>query len=225
MEQRRAAEQQRAAERQRAQEQQRAFRSPKGTEPSNRTARYEEVRQARAKLSVEQRARVRSAFTVDRSRITQVRFVPRMGTRIPRTVKLFAVPAAVFAIFPYYRDYRYVVMEDTICIVDPVTYEIVDVLDEGPYTPGSRPAFAQLTLTDHEVAVVLDSIPRDFAEARLRLRLALGAEIPDNVELYEFAPVVLDRVPKLRNYRFVITQGQVVIVNPRERSIALVLDR
>jgi Protein of unknown function (DUF1236) len=42
-----------------------------------------------------------------------------MGSRIPRTVKLFAVPAAVFAILPYYRDYRYVVVEDTICIVDP----------------------------------------------------------------------------------------------------------
>jgi len=36
------------------------------------------------------------------------------------------VPAAVFAIFPYYRDYRYVVVEDTICIVDFVTCEIVD---------------------------------------------------------------------------------------------------
>jgi hypothetical protein len=34
---------------------------------------------------------------------------------------------------------------------------------------------------------VLDSIPPDFPQARLWIRLALGAEIPPNVELYEFA--------------------------------------
>ena len=64
-------------------------------------------------------------------------FTRRVGTRIPRSIRLFAVPAAVLAIFPYYRDYRYVVEEDAICIVDPATYEIVDVLDEGIYAPGT----------------------------------------------------------------------------------------
>jgi hypothetical protein len=183
------------------------------------------MRQARAKLSVEQRTRIRSALHVDRARVTNVRFAPRVGTRIPRSVTLFAVPATVFAIFPYYRDYRYVLVEDTICIVDPNTYEIVDVLDEAPYAPGSRPEIAQLVLTDHERAIVLDSIAPDFPVARLRLRLALGAEIPDNIELYEFPPIVLDDVGKLRNFRFVVTHDQVVIVDPHDRGIALVLDR
>jgi hypothetical protein len=137
-------------------------------------------------------------------------------------VKLFAVPAAVIAIFPYYRDYRYVVVEDTICIVDPYTYEIVDVLDDAP---DSRPQIAELTLTAREVDLVLDSIPADFPSARLRLRLALGADIPDSIELHEFAPVVLDGVPRLRPYRFVVTADQVVIVQPNDRGIALVLDR
>jgi len=148
-----------------------------------------------------------------------------VGTRIPRSVTLFAVPATVFAIFPYYRDYRYVLVEDTICIVDPNTYEIVDVLDEAPYAPGSRPEIAQLVLTDHERAIVLDSIAPDFPVARLRLSLALGAEIPDNIELYEFPPIVLDDVTRLRSFRFVVTHDQVVIVDPHDRGIALVLDR
>jgi hypothetical protein len=139
-------------------------------------------------------------------------------------VRLFAVPAAVLAIFPYYRDYRYVVEEDTICIVDPDTYEIVDVLDEGTFAP-SRPQVAELTLTDRERGLVLDSIPPDFPDVRLRLRLALGAEIPASVELHEFAPLLLDRVPKLRDFRFVVSQDQIVIVAPQDRSIVLVLDR
>ena len=62
-------------------------------------------------------------------------------------------------------------------------------------------------------------------EARLRLRLALGAEVPVDIELYEFPPIVLDNVPTLRSYRFVVTQDQVVFVDPNDRSIALVLDR
>ena len=157
--------------------------------------------------------------------MTRVQFTKRIGTRIPRSVRLFAVPAVVLAIFPYYRDYRYVVEEDAICIVDPETFEIVDVLDEGTYAPGPGPQVAELILTDRERTLVLDSIPPDVPQVRLRIRLALGAEIPLSVELYEFAPLLLDQVPKLRGFRFVVSQEQLVIVEPQDRSIALVLDR
>ena len=183
------------------------------------------MRQERAKLSRDQHVRLRQAFPVNRDRVTQVQFTKRIGARIPRSVRLFAVPAAVLAIFPYYRDYRYVVEEDAICIVDPETYEILDVLDEGTYAPGPRPQVAELILTDRERILVLDSIPPDFPQVRLRLRLALGAEIPPSLELYEFAPFLVDQVPKLRDFRFVVSQDQLVIVDPRDRSIALVLDR
>ena len=154
-----------------------------------------------------------------------MRFNRHVGSRIPRNVRLFVVPAAVLAIFPHYRDYRYVVEDDTICIVDPQTYEIVDVLEEGPYAPGGRPQIAELTLSDRERALVLDSIPPDFPHANLRLRLALGAEISPSVELNEFAPLVLDQIPKLRSFRFVLTEDELVIVAPQDRGIALVLER
>jgi hypothetical protein len=224
-----AAERRRAAEQQRAAEQKRA---PDRVNPAlgpgaNRSvaARHEQLRQERVKLSRDQHVRLRQAFTINRDRMTRVHFTRRVGSRIPRSVRLFAVPAAVLAIFPYYRDYRYVVEEDAICIVDPATYEIVDVLDEGIYAPSTGPQVAELTLTDAERALVLDSIPPDFPQAGLRLRLALGAEIPAGVELNEFPPLLLDQVPRLRHYRFVVSQDQLVIVAPQNRGIALVLDR
>src|SRR5262252_955657 len=226
---RQAAERQRAEEQKRAAEQNRAPKRPdQALRPGTNqpiSARHEQLRQERAKLSTDQRTRLRQSFTVNRDRITRVHFTRRIGTRIPRSVRLFAVPAAVLAILPYYRDYRYVVEEDTICIVDPETYEIVDVLDDGTYAPSTRPQVAELTLTNRERSLVLDSIPPDFPQTRLRLRLALGAEIPPSIELYEFAPLVLDRVPKLRDFRFVVSEDQLVIVEPQDRSIALVLDR
>jgi hypothetical protein len=49
--------------------------------------------------------------------------------------------------------------------------------------------------------------------------------IPVGIELNEFPPLLLDQVPRLRHYRFVVAQDQLVIVAPQERSIALVLDR
>jgi len=220
---RRRADERRAAEQRRAAERTSPALRPGANQPI--TARHEQLRQERAKLSRDQHVRLRQAFTVSRERITRVQFTKRIGTRIPRSIRLFAVPAAVLAIFPYYRDYRYVVEEDTICIVDPETYEIVDVLDEGTYAPAPRPPVAELVLTDRERILVLDSIPPDFPRVRLRLRLALGAEIPPSLELHEFAPLVVDQVPKLRNFRFVVSQDQLVIVEPRDRSIALVLDR
>jgi hypothetical protein len=230
----RAVEQQ-AAERRRAAEQQRAAEQKLGPDRVNpalgpganrsATARHEQLRQERVKLSRDQHVRLRQAFPANRDRMTRVHFTRRVGTRIPRSVRLFAVPAAVLAIFPYYRDYRYVVEEDAICIVDPATYEIVDVLDEQIYMPGIGPQVAELTLTDAERALVLDSIPPDFPQAGLRLRLALGAEIPASVELNEFPPLLLDQVPRLRHYRFVVSQDQLVIVAPQNRGIALVLDR
>ena len=241
----RAAEQQRANERRQAEERQRAERQraaeqrkgpdgrdrpgqlgqPDMRQGATHTARHEQVRQERTKLSVDQRSRLRQAFPTGRDRVSRVHFTKRVGTRIPRSVMLFAVPAAVFAIFPYYRDYRYTVIDDTICIVDPATYEIVDVLDEGAYPPAPlRPQVAELHLSPSERALVLDSISPDFPQAPLQLRMALGAEIPGGVELHEFPVLVVDRVPKLRDFRFLVAQDQVVVVAP-DRSIALVLER
>ena len=189
------------------------------------TERRENLRVARERLGPNERQRLHAGFDFRRARVTNVRFDRHVGQRVPRHVHLFPVPREVISFFPYYRDYRYVVVDDDICIVDPRTYEIVDVIDQGYYRGGSRPEVAGLSLTPAQIALVRDSIPRDFPEADVRLRLALGAEIPGDVELYEFAPVVLDRVPKLRDYRLLAADGQIVIVDPRDRSIALVIDR
>lgn len=219
--QRNAAERERGSQQPKTAEPDRAHERPNG----QRTAKQEQLRQERNKLSEDQRMRVRRAFLESRNRVAKLNVNARIGVALPRRVALYAVPAAVVSIFPYYRDYRYVLVEDTICIVDPATYEIVDVIDEGPYAPGDRPRTAELTLSERESRIVLDSIPPDFPTARLQLRLALGATIPETAELFEFAPLVLDRVPKLRDYRFLVTDDQVVIVAPRDRSIALAIDR
>jgi hypothetical protein len=189
------------------------------------TERHERIRQARVNLSGEQQAHLRSGFDTQRGRLTRVNFPIRIGTRVPHTIRLFAIPAAIISLVPDYTYYQYAVLDNRICIIDPNTYEIVDVIDEGQYPAGPRPQIAELQLTLSERALVLDSIAPDFPSAPVRLRLALGADIPETVELHWFPDVVLDRIPTLRDFQFIAVEGDVVIVDPRNRGIALVIQR
>lgn len=52
-----------------------------------------------------------------------------VGVAVPRSVKLYTVPEDVVVLLPRYRDYRYFYIDDNrICIVDPDTYEIVEII-------------------------------------------------------------------------------------------------
>jgi hypothetical protein len=55
------------------------------------------------------------------------------------------------------------------------------------------------------------------------VRLALGAEIPRSVEVMTFPDRVIERVPQLRAYRYVVAQDQVVILDPSDRQVALLI--
>ena len=222
----------RAEERQRREAEQSGLRRERERQAGDRvkggermSQRREELRLARERLGPNERQRLRAAFDFRQARVTKARFEPRIGYRVPRHIHLFPVPREVISFFPYYSDYRYIVVEDEICIVDPRTYEIVDVIDQNYYRGGPRPEVAGLSLAPDEIALVRDSIPRDFPEVDVRLRLALGAELPGDVELYEFPAIVLDRISRLQTYRFLVAEGQIIIVDPRHRSIALVIDR
>jgi hypothetical protein len=190
------------------------------------TERHNEIQTARTQLTADHRDRLHRAFSFDKARVHNAKFDHHVGRHIPRHVRLFAIPAAIFAFFPYYRDYSYFVVDDEVCIVDPRTYVVVDVIDAGYWNSGpGRPQVAGLQLSDREIALVRDSIPPDFPDSGLQLRLALGAEIADDVPLHEFPAILLERVPQLQQYRFLISADQIVIVQPNNRSIALVIDK
>jgi hypothetical protein len=176
-------------------------------------------------LSGDNKGRLHRAFDMNRARVHSVSFDHHVGRRIPRRIHLFPIPAAVFAFFPYYEDDSYFVVDDDICIVDPRTYVVVDVIDAAYWNGPGQPPVAGLHLSANQIAVVRESIPADFPDVGIHLRLALGAEIPKDVRLHEFAPFVVDHVPHLRDYRFVVAGDQIVIVQPGDRSIALVIDR
>jgi hypothetical protein len=135
---------------------------------------------------------------------------------------LHPLSAAIIGFAPVYRGYSYVVLEDeTICIVDPRTYVIVDVIPASTQR-AEAPGRGHLILSSDERRFVLTSIDKGHS-ADVSVRLALGAEIPRSVEVMTFPDRVIERVPQLRAYRYVVAQDQVVILDPSDRQVALLI--
>jgi Protein of unknown function (DUF1236) len=182
-------------------------------QPANRV-------QATEKQQAEVRQNLLRDRKVERSRIN---VAVNVGATVPRSVRLRPLSSAIIGFAPVYRGYSYIVLEDeTICIVDPRSYIIVDVIPASTQraeAPGPR---GHLTLSPEERRLVLTSIDRGHP-AEINLRLALGAEVPRAVEVDRFPERVIERVPRLRAYRYVVAQDQVVILDPEDRQVALVI--
>jgi Protein of unknown function (DUF1236) len=82
-----------------------------------------------AKLSTEQRTKI--AAVVQQHKVTPVQLnVPvRVGTRVPDSVRSYPLPQEVFAIYPEWHGYDYILVGDEIVVVDPRTHEIVAILE------------------------------------------------------------------------------------------------
>jgi hypothetical protein len=114
------------------------------------------------------------------------------------------------------RGYSYLVLEDdTIVIVDARTYVVVDVLPSATRIVG-------LTLSPGQMRFIYERVPKDRS-VDIRVRLALGAEVPRDVELLPFPPEILARIPDVRGYRYVVADRDVVVVDPRDNAVVLVI--
>lgn len=80
-------------------------------------------------MSQEQRTKVQGSFAKHKGRSANVNNITiNVGVAVPRTVELYAVPEDIVVIVPAYRRYRYFIVGDKVCIVDPDTYEIVEII-------------------------------------------------------------------------------------------------
>jgi len=57
-----------------------------------------------------------------------VNFALSVGTRIPRTMRIYGVPQSIVDIVPQYRGFDYIVVKKDLLIIDPRTLEILYVL-------------------------------------------------------------------------------------------------
>ena len=181
--------------------------------------------QPRAQLSDQQQTRVRETVLKQRgNRVTNVNFSVTIGTRVPRSVRLAPLPATVIEIVPEYRTYHYVVVRDDIVFVDPVSYEIVYVLPGRSTTASGGGGAAALVLTDEQIAFVVRNIDLK-SESRLGIGgISVGATVGREAGLREFPAIVVEKLPQLRSYRYLVHENDVAFVDSNDLKVVLVKD-
>jgi hypothetical protein len=149
-----------------------------------------------------------------------------IGSRIPRRQRLYRFTPALLALAPLYAAYSYLVVDDTICVVDPETYAIVDLIPASIEQAGPPPPLSPqgpIALSGEQMRCVYASVPKEQARMDLHIRLALGAEIPRSVELFSFPDGARACAQELANYSYVVIEDDVVIVNPVDYAIVQVI--
>lgn len=97
---------------------------------NNRTTGQGAAGARHANLSTEQRTKIRTVFKekIHVKPETHVNFSINVGTRVPRSVHYHTLPAEVVSIYPEWRGYYFLMVNDEIIVLDPSSFEIVAVL-------------------------------------------------------------------------------------------------
>jgi hypothetical protein len=99
---------------------------------------------------------------------------------------------------------------------------IVDVIPASTQRAERSNGPRHLSLSNDQMHFVYVNVPKNH-RANVRIQLALGAEIPRDVELMSFPAEVVDHVPDLKDYRYVVIEDQVVVCDPKDRGVSLVI--
>jgi hypothetical protein len=85
---------------------------------------------AAVNLSTEQKTTVRTVIRekVKAQPLTNVNFSISVGTRVPRDVRYYPLPAEIVQIHPAWSGYHFILVNDQIVILDPSTFEIVAII-------------------------------------------------------------------------------------------------
>jgi len=195
---------------------------------SQGAASKSEASGSRVQLSDRQRTDVHQAILKERNvnRIDRVNFSVSIGTRVPRSIRLVALPAAIISLVPQYRSYQYFVVNDEVCIVDPSSYEIVEVIMVSDRTAGGseRGSSGTLMLTEEEKHIIIENVEMRSGSTMALGSLQEGAPVPREARLDEFPDVVVQKVPKVRGYKYFTAEGRVGIADPQGSKVQIVID-
>ena len=70
--------------------------------------------------------------------------------------------------------------------------------------------------------IVLKGMP--IEQVPRSTEIGIGEKVPTNVELQTFPPLVAEKVPQVRTYKFFVTWNQIAIVSPRDNIIADIIE-
>jgi len=216
---------------------------PQATQP-NGAAQQQNAQRNQApggvvSLDVQQRTQI--GQTIARHNVKPVRnmnFSIAVGTAVPRSIQLRALPTDLVTFVPQYRGYSYFVVEEQIVIVEPSSTQIVAVI---PYAGGSATRTAAPPAPTKSRAVKLSTQERDVirrhtsrptaagrdsdAPARkANRRYSVGDEVETTEMIETFPETVYREAPSVRRYRYLRQDDNVILVDPDDHRVVDIFD-
>jgi hypothetical protein len=153
---------------------------------------------------------------------TKIKFKINVGTVVPRgSIELYEVPMTVISLVPEYRGYQYFVVDDEIIIVEPSSYQIVEVVDRNGGSPAT--GAARLVIDRSKFSMIKREL-RSQSEIKVKINARQGEVLPESVDLWDIPGSVVTEMPELRSYRYIVYQNEVLLIEPRTRRVIEVID-
>jgi hypothetical protein len=180
-------------------------------------------------LNTQQQTQIGQAITRHNVKpLTNVSFSIAVGTRVPRSTTLRALPSDIVTFVPQYRGYSYFVVEEQIVIVEPSSLEIVSIV---PYTASRTTSTASSGKAMTSRSVKLSTEQRDVVRKHATKRGATtvrksyqpGDRIDREITVETFPDTVYTEVPSIRRYRYFRDDDDVVLVDPDEDRVVEVI--
>lgn len=99
------------------------------TEQNRSTTTGQGAAAGSAKLSTEQRTKVTTIIREHKVQPTKLSVSVSIGTRVPASVHLYPLPVQVIEVYPAWRGFEYVLVDDQIVVINPRTHEIVAIIE------------------------------------------------------------------------------------------------
>ena len=156
-----------------------------------------------------------------------------VGATIPSSIRLYPVPSDVISIYPRFRGYHFVLVEDEIVIVEPHTRRIVTTIERSGgavasrssrSTIGAAGSAARIRLSPEERRMIHTTVVQEpICRSEQQIDFFIGIPLPSTVEVCEFPERIMTEVPELRRYRYMVRDEEVVVVDPDERRVVEVI--
>lgn len=182
-------------------------------------------RASERQVTEQQRTRISTSIRQANVRpLRNANFSVSVGAVVPTGVRFYPVTPAIVEIYPEYRGYQFVVVEEEIVIIEPRTRKIVTVIDSGGSGRAATRVRGKLSLTEKQRDVVRRAATQrrttgTSRTATIERDYVVGEDIPETVGFETFPDTIYTEVPEIRSYRYVVRDEDIYVIDPSERRV------
>jgi hypothetical protein len=184
-----------------------------------------------AERQVTEQQRTRISTSIRQANVQPVRnvnFSVSVGAVVPASVRFYPVTPAIVEVYPEYRGYEFVLVEEEIVVVEPRTRKIVTVIESGGSGRAASRPRGKLSLTEKQREVVRRAAIQRHTTGSARTttierEYVIGDDIPETIEFEIFPDTIYTEVPEIRSYRYVVRDNDVYVIDPSERRVIEVI--